>query len=182
MAVDLVILGVVIASNNFAAALALGAVGARSRRWRILVAFGVFEFLVPLTGLWLGREASNLIADAAEWIGPILLASLGCWALYKANERSLGDNSDVEAITSWKGLIALAGGLSIDNLIVGFSIGLGRLDPLALATTIAVFSIAFTQIGLEIGARASGNHEGSARKAAGLLLLALAVADFLDFV
>ena len=182
MAVDLVILGVVIASNNFAAALALGAVGARSRRWRILVAFGVFEFLVPLTGLWLGRETSKVISSAANWIGPILLAGLGCWALFKANERSLGEDWDVETITSWKGLIALAGGLSIDNLIVGFSIGLGRLDPLALAITITVFSIAFTQMGLEIGQRAKGTHEVAARMVAGLLLLALAVADFLDFV
>ncbi|MDX1580471.1 MAG: manganese efflux pump, partial [Alphaproteobacteria bacterium] len=162
--------------------LALGAVGARSRRWRILIAFGVFEFFVPLAGLWLGREVSELIADAADWTGPMLLAGLGCWALLKAREGSLGENLNVEAITSWKGLLALASGLSIDNLIVGFSIGLGRLDPLALATTIALFSIVFTQIGLEIGQRAKGNHEVAARMVAGLLLIALAVADFLGLV
>ncbi len=71
----------------------------------------------------------------------------------------------------------LAGGLSIDNLIVGFSLGLGSIEPLALASTIALFSVAFTWIGLEMGARAQKSYERFAKIAAGLLLLALAGAD-----
>lgn len=182
MTINLLILGVVIGSNNFAASLALGAIGAKRRRWRILIAFGIFEFLVPLTGLWLGRKTSGAIAETAAWIGPVLLACLGCWALWKANDATFGEGSDVETITSWQGLTVLAGGLSVDNLLVGFSIGLSKIEPLALATTIAAFSIVFTQIGIEIGARATSSYERSARLIAGFLLLALAAADFLAFI
>lgn len=182
MTIDLLILGIVIASNNFAGALALGAIGARGRRWRILIAFGLFEFFVPLTGLCLGGKASSAVAGAAAWVGPTLLAFLGCWALWKANDATLGEGSDVETVTSWKGLATLAAGLSIDNLLVGFSIGLGRIEPLTLATTIAAFSIVFTQIGIELGARATRNYERRARLIAGCLLLALAAADFFGFI
>lgn len=146
MTIDLLLLGVVIASNNFAAFLALGAIGAKRRRWRILIVFGTFEFLVPLPGLWLGRRSSDAIAGNAAWIGPLVLACLGGWALWKAKDATIGAGSEINTITSWRGLALLAGGLSIDNLFVGFSIGLGRIEPLALATTIAAFSIVFTQI------------------------------------
>lgn len=182
MTINLLILGVVIASNNFAASLALGAIGAKRRRWRILIAFGIFEFLVPLTGLWLGRKASGAVAETAAWIGPLLLACLGCWALWKANDATINEGAHIDAITSWKGLAVLAGGLSIDNLLVGFSIGMGEIEPLALASTIAAFSIVFTQIGIEIGARATRSYERRARVIAGLLLLALAGADFFGFI
>ncbi|KWV95525.1 manganese efflux pump [Erythrobacter sp. AP23] len=182
MTTDLLILGIVIASNNFAAALALGAIGARRCRWRILIAFGVFEFLVPLTGLWLGRKTSGAIAETAAWIGPLLLACLGGWALWNANDATFGEESDIDTIASWTGLVALATALSVDNLLVGFSIGLGKIEPLALATTIAAFSIVFTQIGIEIGARAASSYERSARLVTGSLLLALAAAEFLGLI
>ncbi len=66
MAINLFILGAIIGSNNLAAALALGAIGAKTHRPRILLAFGTFEFLVPLLGLWLGRQAANLVAQEAS--------------------------------------------------------------------------------------------------------------------
>ena len=102
--------------------------------------------------------------------------------MWNANDSTFGEESDIDTIASWKGLVALATALSVDNLLVGFSIGLGKIEPLALATTIAAFSIVFTQIGIEIGARAASSYERSARLVTGSLLLALAAAEFLGLI
>jgi putative Mn2+ efflux pump MntP len=73
-------------------------------------------------------------------------------------------------------LVALAVGLSVDNLAVGFSLGLGEVPPVLLATTIAAFSMAFTWVGLGLGNEMRRHWERRAEIAAGALLVALAVA------
>ncbi len=174
MTLRLLILGVVIGSNNFATTLAMGALGQIGKRRRILLVFALFEFTVPLVGLWLGRGASSFVADRAGWLGPALIAGLGLWTIYEAT----GDSHDHEKLahwlTSWSGLFLLAGGLSVDNLVVGFSLGLGGIHPLALATTIMVFSVVFSWVGLQIGERAQRSFEKPAEAVSGALLLGVA--------
>ena len=46
MLLQLLIIGVVIGSNNFATSLALGALGQEDKHRRILIMFGVFEFSI----------------------------------------------------------------------------------------------------------------------------------------
>jgi putative Mn2+ efflux pump MntP len=75
-------------------------------------------------------------------------------------------------------LFLFAGNLSTNNLIVGFSLGLGRLDPLMLATTMAVFSMVFAWTGLHLGSAGRRHWMRPAGIGAGLLLLAVAIAMF----
>ena len=70
----------------------------------------------------------------------------------------------------------MAAGLTFDNLVVGFALGLSEVEPLLLASTIALFAVAFTLVGLEIGRRGRRSHEAAAQTASGILLIALAVA------
>ncbi len=70
----------------------------------------------------------------------------------------------------------MSAGLSVDNLIVGFSLGLGDVEPLILAGTIAGFSMTFAWIGLKLGHLAKDNHRRSAVAATGILLIGLAIA------
>jgi putative Mn2+ efflux pump MntP len=88
---------------------------------------------------------------ARALIGPSQLPALGIWTIVSALRDKLDEGRLARRATSWTGLVLLAGSLSIDNLVVGFSLGLGGFDPLMLATTIAVFSMAFTWIGLHLG-------------------------------
>lgn len=182
MILELVVLGVVIGANNFAASLALGALGQRTRRWRIVAVFGVFEFVIPLIGIWLGRHAADLVAERAAWLGPALLAGVGAWTVLAAQRGSAREQRYARRATTWRGLTAMAALLSVDNLVVGFSLGLGGASPLLLAGTIAAFAMGFALVGLEIGANARTRHERLAETAAGLLLVALGAATWLDWI
>lgn len=182
MLVRLVVLGVVIGSNNLAAALGLGAMGQVERRGRIVTVFAAFEFLIPLVGIWLGRAVSGAVTDQAAWLGPALLVALGVWMLWSAARGRRASEDLARRITSWKGLLLLALGLSIDNLVIGFSLGLEGREPLLVAGTIAVFSMAFTWAGITLGSSARRHWERYAEVGAGVLLLAMAAGIWLGWI
>ena len=170
MWLQLAILGAVIGANNFSAALALGALGQARRRWRIAGTFAAFEFTVPLLGIWLGQATAEFVAGRADWLGPALLAGLGLWTLFETTR----DTRDREALgawlTGWRELVLLAAGLSVDNLVVGVSLGLEGIPPLAMAATIMGFSVTFTLIGLELGGRVRHSYETASELVSGGLL------------
>ena len=174
--VKLLLIGAVIGANNFAAALALGALGQKHRRWRIVPVFGAVEFAVPLIGLLAGQRAARLVSAHTGWIAPTLLAATGAWVIWSALRSDVREEAWAARAATLKGTFALALGLAVDNLVVGFSLGMGGQSPLTLAATIAVFSIVFSWIGLGIGARLRRRWERLAEIAAGVLMLALAAA------
>ena len=179
---SILILGAVIGANNFATALALGSLGQEARRGRILMVFALFEFTVPLVGIWLGQRMSEMVAGHAHWLGPALLAGLGVWTIFEATRDTRSQEKLARWLTSWRGLLILSAGLSLDNLVVGFGLGLGGFDPLTLASVIMFCSVAFAWIGLEIGGKARRNYETISEFVAGVLLIAVAAADWADLL
>ncbi len=59
MIMALIIPRVVICSNKFAVALTLGAMGQAPYRYRVMIVFGVFEFMIPLLGIYLGLAVAR---------------------------------------------------------------------------------------------------------------------------
>jgi manganese efflux pump family protein len=174
----LLILGVVIGSNNLATALALGSLGRAVRTWRILIVFCCVEFTVPFAGVWLGRQFSSFLAVQAGWLGPLLLIGLGMVTVRSAARESFSPERLLDAVTSWPGLVLLALSLSADNLLIGFSLGLADARPLLVASTIALFSTSFAWFGLRLGGRLNRRWGRLAGQGAGLLLILLGSATF----
>jgi putative Mn2+ efflux pump MntP len=174
--VRLIILGVVIGSNNLAAGLALGALGQIPRLWRVVLVFGAFEFSIPLVGMWIGRASSRWIYDQAGWLSILLLVAVGIYVIVAALRES-ADEKLARRATTWGGLALLAAGLSIDNLIIGFSLGLRAYEPLTIAATIALFSMAFTAAGMKAGDVSRRRWERTVGVVAGALLLAVAALE-----
>lgn len=174
MGLELLILGIVAGSNNFATSLALGALGQDDRRLRILAVFAAFEFGVPLLGLALGRRISGQLADHASWLGALLIAGLGLWTLFASTRRTPDTRKLARWLSSWRGLVTLSAGLSLDNLVVGFGLGLGGVPVLLTATVIMLCSVAFAWVGLRLGAMGHRDVETPAEALSGLLLLAVA--------
>lgn len=178
----LLVLGVVIGSNNLAASLALGAFGHRHLRRRVVGVFGLVEFSVPLMGIWAGRELSSAVRDHLAWLGPALLTALGLWAIGTTWMSWEATREMSRRLTTWRGLFLLALGLSLDNLLIGFSLGLRGTEPLVVAATISVFSMAFAWVGIGLGHASRRHWERFAELGAGLLLLLLAGAAWAGWI
>lgn len=171
---ELLALGAAIGANNLGVALALGALGQSDHRWRIAGVFGAFEFLVPLAGLVVGRELAGELADTGRWVGAALLAALGLWTMWAARGGEQRGRELARRASTWSGLAGLAAGLSLDNLVVGFALGLGGAAPLIVAAVIAAFSVGFTLAGLRLGAAGRHRWRRGTEVLAGMALLAVA--------
>ena len=175
--IDFLILGFVIGSNNLAVALSLGAMGQSERRFRVMLVFGVFEFIMPLLGIGLGAATARAVGLHTNVIGAVLLIVLGLLTVIGGIRNRREDEKLAKQVTQWSGLVFLAVGLSIDNVVVGFSLGLGHVDPLAVATTIACFSVLFTWIGMRLGHESRRSWEQIAKIGAGMLLVVFGAAN-----
>lgn len=178
----LIILGIIIGSNNFAVALTLGATGQLAYRYRVMFVFGVFEFVVPLIGLCLGRVAAKAIGTHSSTVGAVLLVGLGLLAVAGGIQSPRYNERIARLTVCWSGLTLLAAGLSTDNLMVGFSLGLGKVQPFLLAGTISFFSVIFTWIGMHLGSESRRRWEHTAKIATGSLLILLGLATALGWL
>jgi manganese efflux pump family protein len=161
--------------DSFAVAAAIGATGAASFwvRLRISLIFVIFEGGMPLIGLALGSALARGIGDIADYLAAAAVIGIGAWMLL-AGEK---DEEKASRITSSHGLalVALGVSISLDELAIGFTIGLAGLAVTAVIVAIAVQAFLAAQLGLAIGAKMAERWRERAGKAAGIALVLLGV-------
>jgi putative Mn2+ efflux pump MntP len=169
----LVLIALSIGLDNFASSIAIGLSGIKKQdKIKIAVTFGAFETLMPVIGLFLGKRAAEFLGDKAHIIGAVMLVLTGLYIVIEGLKKT----NDREAVVATKGVgkLLLAGlAISIDNLIVGFSIGTKHVSiPLAIVV-IAIISVSLAIAGMEIGKRISTKTEKSSEYLSGFILVAI---------
>lgn len=172
--VSILLIGLAMSTDAFAAALGRGAAMARPR-WsealRIGLIFGVVEAITPLIGWLLGSAASRHIEAWDHWIAFGLLSALGVHMIHKA----LTDGDDVEdaPVSRNRGLllVALAGlATSIDAMAVGVGLAFVEVNILIVAAVIGLCTLIMVTLGVMLG-RALGRLIGKRAEMAGGALL-----------
>jgi putative Mn2+ efflux pump MntP len=157
--------------DTFAVAAALGMIGvAPARRRQITLLFTAFEAGMPLIGLAVGAPLGRSIGSAADYLAVGILIAFGLYTLFGS------ENEDrVHELLEPRGLRSLALGISIslDELAIGFTIGLLRLPVVPVIALIAVQTIVVTQLGLRLGHRFSDRSREHAEQLAGIALTVL---------
>ena len=106
--------------DTFAVSAALGIAGLPpDRRLRVSAVFIAFEVAMPLAGVMAGVAAGHLLGGVAEYVALGALAAVGVYML-------LETDPGVALLTRSRGaaLLGLGLSLSIDELAIGFSLGL----------------------------------------------------------
>ncbi len=160
--------------DTFAVAAALGIGGVSGRR---RLSFGVvmasLEGGMPLVGLLLGVALGQLIGDIADYAAVIGLGGLGAYILLADEEKAKGR---VESLATASGIAMLTIGLtvSVDELAIGF--GLGLLDVPVVPAIIAIAAQAFvvSQVGFALGGKVAARFRQGAERLAGAALIFLA--------
>jgi putative Mn2+ efflux pump MntP len=161
--------------DTFAVAAALGMRGLPPRqRLRTSLLMSGFEMTMPVVGLLLGRALGQLVGGGADYVAIGVLALLGAWMLLHEDEA---EADKVGQFASGNGLVLLALGLSIslDELAIGFTIGLLHLSLWLAVLLIGAQAFLFAQLGLRLGARLNETLRERAEQLAGLALLGLAI-------
>ena len=160
--------------DSFAVAAAIGALQVTTvwQRLRISLVFVIFEGGMPLIGLALGSALANSIGPVADYLAAGAVIAIGAWMALTAEKD---DEEKASRLASSHGLALIALGIriSLDELAIGFSIGLARLPVSSVIAAIALQAFVAAQIGLAIGARIGERWRERAERVAGIALILL---------
>lgn len=161
--------------DSFAVAAAIGATGKLTTRarWRIAMLFVVFEAGMPLIGLALGAPLARLIGPTADYVAAAAVIAIGAWTLLHGDSDDEEEKARRLVNAHGAALIGLGISISLDEMAIGFSLGLTRLPLIPVVIGIGVQAFAAAQLGLHLGARIAERHREAAERFAGIVLIAL---------
>jgi manganese efflux pump family protein len=160
--------------DSFAVAAALGAsrVSTVWQRLRISLVFVIFEGGMPLIGLVAGSALARGIGRIADYLAAAAVIGIGLWMVLAGGKDEEG-NADRIMTSRGLALVGLGISISLDELAIGFGIGLVRLPVGAVIVAIALQAFAAAQLGLAIGAKIAERWRARAERVAGIALILL---------
>lgn len=164
--------------SNMTGALAIGVSGVDAKlRLRVGLVFGLFESLMPVVGLLIGRSVAGTLGRDSGPAGGALLGLTGLYTLIAAFRQS-DDEEDATRLGQQGVTRLLIVGLvlSIDNLVIGFALGTYHVELLVAAVTIGVVSVSLSLVGLEFGARIGRRVGEFGEHFAGVMLIGVGCA------
>lgn len=175
--ITLLLIGLSIGLDNFGASVGIGLSSGLSREQRIRIAavFGLFETGMPLLGLLLGQGVASHLGGHANIIGGSLLVLTGLYFFIS----TLLHHEEIKPLKAApQGAKLLLSGLSIsiDNLIVGFSLGTRHVPLLAAVLVIGICSVSLSLLGLELGNRVGQKLGAYGEQIGGVVLILVGIA------
>lgn len=166
--------------DTLAVSLGLGMSGLPRSRWlRFGLTFACFEGLMPIVGLLVGQRLGAVLGTVAAYIAGGILIVIGGLEI---REAILDDDDDDEVpsrapVTEKQRPIILTGlSVSLDELAVGFALGVLGVPVGPALIYIALQAFVLTFIGLRLGQRLGHRLGERAELAAGVVLALLGIA------
>lgn len=135
---------------------------------RIALTFACAEAIMPLVGLLVGKGVGQLIGDWASLIGGVALLCVANWLTFFEDEDDEEEKLE-RNLVGWT-LIITALSISLDELAVGFSIGLIGVPVVLTIVLVALQAFLFTILGLTFGSRLKRYLGEWAEKFAGIVI------------
>jgi|SRR4051794_18255562 putative Mn2+ efflux pump MntP len=169
---EVLVLGFVLSLDNFRVAIALGTVPfGLKRAIQVAVTFGLWDAIMPLIGLLVGRKIGDEVGDVAELVGAVALGAYGLYLVISALR-----NPEPEELDHPWALFGIPFTLSLDNLFAGASLGLLGLAPWFSAAIFGAMTAVLSLVGLQLGRAAAHLVRIRSDLLAGVTLIIAAVA------
>jgi putative Mn2+ efflux pump MntP len=169
---EVLVIGFALSLDNFRVSIALGTVPfGLKRALQVALIFGLWDGIMPLIGLLVGRQIGEAVGDVADFVGAAALGGYGLYLLISALRNPEPDELD----HPWA-LFGIPFSLSLDNLFAGASLGLLGLSPLFSAAVFGVMTALMSLVGLLVGRFAARLIRIRSDLLSGVSLIAAAVA------
>lgn len=164
--------------DTLAVAVGLGMAGLQRRdRLRFGVSFALAEGIMPLVGFAIGKGVAAAVGGTASILSAVILLAVGLYMVWESLHEEEDDDDEDEPFSAATpvrlALTALS--VSLDELAVGFSLGLFGIPVVLAAVLIAGQAFLITLIGTAVGKRLGEAFAEHAELAAGIALSGLAV-------
>jgi manganese efflux pump family protein len=167
-----------LAIDTFVLGTALGASGiAKRERLRTSLTLTAFEADMPVVGFLIGAGVGGFVGRWADYFAAAVLAVTGAWMLRPGGDEEEEAEQRVRLLESARGwaIVLLGLSISLDELAIGFGVGLLRLPLLLLVALIAAQAFLAAQLGIRLGSHLAERARQAAGQIAGALLLSAAV-------
>ncbi|MGA2781481.1 MAG: manganese efflux pump MntP family protein [Smithella sp.] len=179
--ITIIILAVGLGVDAFSVAIGIGATNDK-KSWvpvlRLAVAFGLFQFVMPIIGWLAGQTVVEIIASFDHWIAFALLALVGGKMIWEGFEKE-SDEEKADRTRGWP-LLLLSIATSIDALAVGFSFSILKNPILFPAVIIGMVCFIMTIIGMIFGKVLAKIFGKKVEIFGGLVLIAIGVKILID--
>ncbi len=162
--------------DAFAVGLAVGTKDpCRRACFRLWFHFGLFQFLMPIIGWYLGTSIYERIKDYDHWIAFALMFVIAARML-KESLNHEDESAEIASADPTRGLslVGLSVATSIDALGVGFGMGIARMDLFKPALIIGITAAIMTYAGICFGRRLSARFGKRVETAGAIILFIIA--------
>ncbi len=162
-------------ADSFCLSLGLGSQGIdKTKMWIFTGLVGLLHTIFPLMGFFIGHTALHYLGTLTRLLGAGILIIMGIKIILASGRQTacgqkyLLNGYDI-------GILAL--GVSIDSLLIGFSLGTFEYNSLEMALIFGFMAAFLTRLAFFLGSRVK-NLIGSCGYVTGLILIALGVKAF----
>lgn len=177
------LLAVGLGVDAFSVAIGIGASN-NKKSWapvlRLSLAFGLFQFVMPLIGWLAGSTVVDRIQSFDHWIAFALLVLVGGKMIWEGFEKE-SDEQKTDQTRGWP-LFLLSIATSIDALAVGFSFSLLKTALLFPAAIIGVVCFMMTAVGMIFGKGLARIFGKKVEIMGGLVLIAIGMKILIEHV
>lgn len=167
------VLAVVLGLDAFSVAMSIGIYSCSpSTVLKTSLSFGLFQFIMPILGYYLGANVIHLMAGFDRWIAFIMLFAVGVKMLIEAFKHEEKLECRLLGIGM---LLWLSVATSLDALAVGVSLGILGANILLCSVVIGITAALMTSGGLFIGSRLADLFGRKIEVVGGLVLMVLSV-------
>ena len=181
--VTIFLLAVALGVDAFSVAIGIGA--ANHKRlwapvWRLSLAFGLFQFAMPVAGWLAGSTVVEMIAGYDHWIAFVLLAFIGSKMIWEGFAKESNEEK-ADQTRGWP-LLLLSIATSIDALAVGFSFSLLKTPILFPSVIIGLICFCMTAVGMVFGKGLAKLFGKKVEIFGGLVLIAIGVKILIEHI
>lgn len=148
---EIIIIALGLSLDAFAVSLCAGAarkIKDKRGEFRLAFHFGLFQFMMPVLGWFMGLKIEPLIESVDHWIAFALLFFVGAKMIKESYEENEAESCDP---SKGRNMVMLSIATSIDALVVGFSFSILRIDIWYPGIIIGIITAAVSITGIYAG-------------------------------
>lgn len=164
-----IIIAISLSMDAFSLALAYGTLNLNKKDiYKLSLTVGVYHFIMPLLGLFLGSIILKYINNP-NIIVFIILFIIGIQMIYETFKEE-----DIKNIVSFKQMLLFGLAVSVDSFSVGIGLNVISKNYLYCSTIFSLFSLSFTYLGLILGKKINNIIGKTSTIIGGLILIIIA--------
>ncbi len=173
---ETLLVAIALGCDAFAVGLGVGTRFCSPRQvFRLSFHFGLFQFLMPLLGWFLGKNLSGIALQWGPWIAAGLLFFIGAKMAYESFQTKEPEACEIADPTRGLSLVVLSLATSVDALGVGISLGIMGHNLFLSALCIGLVACAMTWIAMKLGNRLTQKFGRRMEMAGAFILIAIAL-------